>query len=98
MVALATWFRFQRSIEKTPTILTIISQEAVAKTCTALAVKMADCEFRIAERKTHALPSHSVLLAGAAATGIVIRSRQPIESQNVRFDLYSSFSRPGARS
>ena len=97
-VPLATWFRFQRSIEKTPTILTIISQEAVAKTCTALAVKMADCEFRIAERKTHALPSHSVLLAGAAATGTVIRSRQPIESQNVRFHLYSSFSRPGARS
>src|SRR5262245_18416388 len=90
-VPLATWFRFQRSIEKTPTILTIISQEAVAKTCTSLAIKMADCEFRIADLKTNALPSHSVLLDGAAAAGEVIRSRKPIESQYVRFHLHSSF-------
>src|SRR5262245_35597116 len=35
-VPLATWFRFQRAIEKTPTILVIISQDGVAKTCAAL--------------------------------------------------------------
>ncbi len=35
----STWFRFQRSIEKTPTMLTIVSQDSVAKTCAALAVR-----------------------------------------------------------
>jgi len=29
-VSLSTWFRFQRSVEKTPTILTIISQSGIA--------------------------------------------------------------------
>ena len=39
-VPLTTWFRFQRAIEKTPTILAIISQNGIAKTCASLALQM----------------------------------------------------------
>jgi len=31
-VSLSTWFRFQRSVEKTPTILTLISQNGIEMT------------------------------------------------------------------
>ena len=39
-VPLTTWFRFQRAIEKTPTILAIVSQQGVAKTCASLALHL----------------------------------------------------------
>jgi len=39
-VPLSTWFRFQRAIEKTPTILAILSKDGIAKTCSSLALHL----------------------------------------------------------
>jgi len=99
-VPLATWFRFQRSIEKTPTILMIVSETGVAKTCAALALRTRRgyCELK------NAIPSHTALLECFVPDVDVVRNRSfnsQFEIRNsqsyVRFHLYSSFSRPGSR-
>jgi len=39
-VPLNTWFRFRRAVEDTPTILMVIEQEANAKTCASLVLRL----------------------------------------------------------
>ena len=39
-IPLTSWFRFQRAIEHTPTILFVITQEPCAQTCASLLLKM----------------------------------------------------------
>jgi hypothetical protein len=39
-IPLTSWFRFQRTIEHTPTVLLVITQEPCAQTCTSLLLKM----------------------------------------------------------
>ena len=39
-IPLASWFRFQRTIEKTPTVLVVMSSESVVKSAAALVLKM----------------------------------------------------------
>jgi hypothetical protein len=40
-IPLASWFRFQRTIERTPTVLVVISPESVVKSAAALVLRMA---------------------------------------------------------
>lgn len=39
-IPLASWFRFRRAVENTPTVLLVVEQEPYAKTCASLALKM----------------------------------------------------------
>ncbi len=39
-IPLTSWFRFQRAIEHTPTVLLVIAQEPCAQTCASLLLKM----------------------------------------------------------
>ena len=39
-VSLASWFRFQRAIEKTPTVLVVMSPESMVKSAAALALRL----------------------------------------------------------
>jgi hypothetical protein len=39
-IPLASWFRFRRAVENTPTVLLVMEQEPYAKTCASLALKM----------------------------------------------------------
>ena len=86
-VPLATWFRFQRSIEKTPTILALVSEAGVAKTCASLAIETTGSSFRF-----------RVSEFGFEMDAAVNRSRrQTPRFPHVRIDLHSPFSSPGAR-
>jgi len=94
-VSLATWFRFQRSIENTSTILVILSPEGVAKTCASLAIHM---ESHVSAPELG--PTFTTLFETRDVTAQILRNRQsPSGSRNSRvcFRLHSSFSRPGAR-
>jgi recombination protein RecA len=60
-VPLATWFRFQRTIENTPTILLLIGRESAAKSAAAVVLRS---HLRQASwTGLPAAPSHGVLLA-----------------------------------
>jgi RecA/RadA recombinase len=39
-IPLASWFRFRRAVENTPTVLLVVEQEPYAKTCASLVLKM----------------------------------------------------------
>jgi len=39
-IPLASWFRFRRAVENTPTVLLVVEQEPYAKTCAAVVLKM----------------------------------------------------------
>ena len=72
-VPLATWFRFQRVLENTPTLLLVIGQESTAKSAAALVLQ-------IDHRKSGwagfpAAPSHGLLLAGTHLNIDVVRVR-----------------------
>jgi len=80
-VSLSTWFRFQRSVEKTPTILTILSQSGIAKTCASLVIRAAS-DFAFEDR----LLAHSVTVAE------IVRIRSGPKASNVCCNFYPSFS------
>jgi hypothetical protein len=65
-VSLASWFRFQRAIEKTPTALVVISPESMVKSAAALVLRL---EMKSAEWTT--------LLAGRNVNVEIIRARRP---------------------
>jgi len=64
-IPLASWFRFQRTIEKTPTVLLVMSSESVVKSAAALVLRM---EMRCAEWST--------ILNGMNSNIEVLRSRR----------------------
>ena len=44
-IPLASWFRFRRAVENTPTVLLVVEQEPYAKTCASLVLKMQPSSF-----------------------------------------------------
>src|SRR5262249_13993571 len=64
-IPLASWFRFQRTIEKTPTVLLVVSPESVVQSAAALVLRM---EMRATEWST--------VLNGVNLKVEVIRSRR----------------------
>ena len=80
-IPLASWFRFQRTIEKTPTVLIVISPESIVKSAAALVLRM---ELRGVEWST--------LLETMDSQFEVVRSRRRRPSNShVRVHLYSRF-------
>jgi hypothetical protein len=69
-VSLASWFRFQRAIEKTPTALVVISPESMVKSAAALVLHL---EMKHAEWTT--------LLAGRNVNVEIVRSRRSLIRQ-----------------
>lgn len=82
-IPLASWFRFQRTIEKTPTALVVISPESIVKSAAALVLRM---KARGAEWST--------ILDGLNLNIEIVRSRRPHSlrakpEKNVRVHLHS---------
>jgi hypothetical protein len=64
-IPLSSWFRFQRTIEKTPTVLVVMSPSSVVQSAAALVLRM---ELRSAEWST--------ILGGLKSNIEIIRSRR----------------------
>ena len=75
-VPLASWFRFQRTIEKTPTVLLVLTPESIVKSAAALVLRM---EMRGTEWST--------ILNGLKSGIEVVRSRRG--NPHVRMHLHS---------
>ena len=73
-IPLTTWFRFQRAVEHTPTVLFVVSPAPCAPTCASLLLKVQASEVgRRASGKL--LPTHAQLLNGLQIQGELLRSR-----------------------
>jgi hypothetical protein len=92
-IPLASWFRFQRAVEPTATVLLVVAQEPYARTCASLLIRLQQ-----AWRKSSALsyqlsaeeklgPAHAQLLDGLQIEGELLRSRmrKPAQSVNTAF-------------
>ena len=83
-VPLNAWFRFQRTVENTPTILLLLEQEANAKTCASLVLRlgMEAARWSGMKERGHGGPAplrmpHTVaaLMEGFKVKAEVVRSR-----------------------
>lgn len=85
---LASWFRFQRAVEPTPTVLLVVAQEPCAQTCASLLIRLQSSVIgrQSAGKKlstfSHPLPendkhwlTHAQLLDGLHIEGELLRSR-----------------------
>jgi hypothetical protein len=82
-IPLASWFRFQRTIEKTPTVLLVMSPESVVKSAAALVLRM---EMGGA--------GWSTFLTGMHSNIEILRSRRGKTSiRHVRMHLHSEWDR-----
>ena len=93
-IPLASWFRFQRAVEPTATVLLVVAQELCARTCASLLIRLQHAEGKpsalsyqlSAEGKLG--PAHAQLLDGLQVEGELLRSRmqrKPAQSVTTAF-------------
>lgn len=83
-IPLASWFRFRRAVENTPTVLLVIAQESCAKTCASMVLRTASGGHLTAgggENK----PSHARVFGGIESVIEVARSRVGAPEEERRF-------------
>ncbi len=87
-IPLASWFRFRRAIEHTPTVLLVLEQQPIAGSCSSVLLKVSGRKSQVAGKKlsavssqlsgkhsAHAALSHSELFDQFEITAELLRSR-----------------------
>jgi hypothetical protein len=76
-IPLASWFRFQRAVEHTATVLFVISQAPCAQTCASLLLKVSGKKLTAfsCQLSKETFPAHAQLLDGMQVQGELLRSR-----------------------
>ena len=90
-IPMSTWFRFQRIVENTPTILLLLGEEPCAKGCASLALRC--CRKR--EKWGFAASSkvtHISTFQGFEVEGELVRSRTLEPAGSARWDTHSLWS------
>jgi len=91
-IPLASWFRFRRAVERTPTVLLAITQAPCAQSCAALSLKLRSLAIgRNSSGKRSSISSqfsacsHTHLFEGLKIEGEILRSRlERKQPQSVR--------------
>lgn len=84
-IPLASWFRFQRVIENTRTLLLVVAPAPSAQTCASVVIKLSAVSSQ-RSAKTSESPSHAEIFNGLQIEAELLRSRlerKPVQS--VRF-------------
>ena len=71
-IPLTTWFRFRRAVEGTPSALVVLEEEAHAKSCAEVVLRLqsSDCRLQTAAQDP---PSHARLFSGLTVTAELVR-------------------------
>ncbi len=93
-IPLTTWFRFQRAVETTPTILFVIAETPLAQTCASLLLKVQSGKPTAPSSQLSGKesPAHTQLLNGLSIEGELLRSRlqrKPAQSVTTAFNTSS---------
>ena len=78
-IPLASWFRFRRAIERTPTVLLVVEQQPIAGSCSSVLVKVSGARSQLSGNS----PTHTELLDKVEITAELLRSRlepRPVQS------------------
>ena len=90
---LASWFRFQRAVEPTSTVLLMVAREPCTQTCASLLIrlqsgkKLSALSYQLSVKNGLA-PAHAQLLDGLQIEGELLRSRlerKPAQSVTAAF-------------
>ena len=89
-IPLTSWFRFQRAVENTPTVLFVIGEVACAQTCATLLLKLQASGKKLSPNQfsEKQIPPHAQLLDGLHIEGELLRcrmERKPSRSVNAAF-------------
>jgi recombination protein RecA len=82
-IPLASWFRFRRAIEHTPTVLLVLEQQPIAGSCSSVLLKVSAVRSQMSGKKSSAVSRqlsgnglpHSELLDEFEITAELLRSR-----------------------
>jgi recombination protein RecA len=82
-ISLASWFRFRRAIEHTPTVLLVLEQQPIAGSCSSVLVKVTGHRSQVSGKRLLAVssqlsanrPGHVELLNQFEITAELLRSR-----------------------
>jgi recombination protein RecA len=89
-IPLASWFRFRRAVEHTPTALLVMEQQPIAGSCSSLVVKVSAARAEPKNPTAHSLP-HSKLLDQFEITAQVLCSRLEKQSERKPMQTTTSF-------
>jgi recombination protein RecA len=95
-IPLASWFRFRRAVEHTPTVLLVVEQQPIAGSCSSVLFKVSGVRSQVAGKKLLALNSqlsanrlaHAELLDQFEITAELMRlrlDRKPVQSVTAAF-------------
>jgi len=88
-IPLASWFRFRRAIEHTPTALLVLEQQPIAGSCSSVLVKVSGARSQVSGNPLmHSELPHSELLDQFEITADLLRSRwerKPVQSTTASF-------------
>ena len=87
-IPLATWFRFRRAVEPTPTVLLAVERQSIAGSCSSLLIKLGSIKLSTPENKANPTPTHSQLLTEVKITAELMRTRmdrKPVRSAEITF-------------
>jgi hypothetical protein len=79
-IPLASWFRFQRAVEPTATVLLVVAQAPCAQTCASLLIRLQSggkasaLSYQLSAQEKLG-PAHAQLLDGLQVEGALLRSR-----------------------
>jgi recombination protein RecA len=82
-IPLASWFRFRRAIERTPTVLLVVEQQPIAGSCSSVLLKVSGVRSQVSGKKLSAVsfqlsgnrPTHAELLDKVEIPVELLRSR-----------------------
>jgi hypothetical protein len=96
-IPLTSWFRFQRAVENTHTVLLVVAQAPCAQTCATLLVRLEKklSAFSSQPLKSRAEPAHAQLFKGMQIEGELLRSRverKPAASVDAAFTTKAAWA------
>jgi len=91
-IPLASWFRFRRAIEHTPTALLVLEQQPIAGSCSSVLVKVSGAGSQVSGHPLmHSELPHSELLDQFEITAELLRSRLERNSERKPVQSTASF-------
>jgi len=91
-IPLASWFRFRRAIEHTPTTLLVLEQQPIAGSCSSVLVKVSGARSQVSENPLpHSKLPHSELLDQFEITAELLCSRLERNSERKPVQSTASF-------
>ena len=91
-IPLASWFRFRRAIEHTPTALLVLEQQPIAGSCSSVLVRVSGTRSQFSGNQlSHSELAHSKLLDQFEITAELLRSRLERNSERKPVQSTASF-------